>query len=97
MINQSHQFTCSKRKGPFMGELFWLRFFLSVILGIYRVVHPDLVSRFNQVVAQKAIAGTNHSCLTSCKVTRLVFSPSQSCEFSKLFMTGKLINITDFC
>ena len=79
-----------------MGVLFRLRFFLGIVLGKYRVVHPNLVSRFNQVVPQKAIAGTNQARLTCSKVARLVFRPGQSREFSQLFMAGKLMNITDF-
>ena len=48
--DQPHQFTGCKRKGTFIGKFFRLRLLFRIVLGKYRVVRPDTVSRFDEIV-----------------------------------------------
>ncbi len=96
IIDQPHKFTSCKRKGAFIGINLLFRFLFGIILGKNRVVHPDTVRRFGEIVLEIAVTGMDKPGLGSFKIAGLVLSPSKAGKLSYLWVTFKLANITDF-
>src|SRR5438046_1079816 len=70
--DQSHQFSGSEHEGTFMFVFRDLRVFGLVEGAISRVVHPQRVSGFDEIVTQVRVGRTKHAPIFSIEMRTLM-------------------------
>ena len=94
-VYQSNELSCRQYKGPLVLMLTDFPVLLPVVFTEDGVISPDRVCSFYEIIPQVFICSLYQSFLFPFKVSTLVPSPHQSCQFGDFIVTGVFIDVTD--
>ena len=94
--DQSHQFAGGEHEGAFMFVFRDLLVFGLVECAVSRVVHPQRVSGFDEVVAQVRIGGPEHSAVLGIEVPRLMLRPDEAGHLGDGVVIRETADVSEF-
>lgn len=94
--DQPHQFPGGEHQCSLMLMFLHLLGFGLIEGPIRRIVYPQCVGGFDQVVAQVAISRSKHSPILCFKLAGLMTSPDEACHFCDGVIAADAMDVPDF-